>query len=217
MKSHLALRAARAHTSGRCRATFPMARALHERRRVGSRCARGFTLIEMMVVVVIVGILATLAVVGYRKLVQSSHVTEATNMVQSIRGAQEAYHSETLRYADISTSLSSWYPQTSPTGRIVTAWGGACGNCVAGIDWSYLPLHVDGPVMFGYATKAGLANSNTPTLTGDFANVTLPANPQVNDWYIVAATCDIDATGTPNTSVLTTSFSNQVFTFNEGL
>jgi type IV pilus assembly protein PilA len=171
----------------------------------------------MMVVVVIVGILATLAVVGYRKLVQSSHVTEATNMVQSIRVAQETYHSETQQYADISSTLTSWYPQLVPTGRLTTAWGGSCANCVVpATGWSVLPLHVDGPVAFGYATKAGAPNTAPATLPADIqASLGLPATSDT-EWYVVTATCDLDAAGTPNTYVATTSWSNQVFTFFEG-
>ncbi len=76
-----------------------MARALQKTGSVTSRGSRGFTLVELMIVVAIVGILATLAVVGYRKLIQSSHVSEATGMVQNIRVAQEGYHSETQQYA----------------------------------------------------------------------------------------------------------------------
>ncbi len=177
---------------------------------------RGFTLVEMMIVVAIVGILATLAVVGYRKLIQSSHVTEATNTVQSIRVAQEGYHAETQQYADISANLSSaWYPLATPNGRQVTTWGGACPAAACPtIDWSLLPLHIDGPVMFGYATKAGPANTAPAPLPTAIA-VTLPAT-SATDWYMVVATCDIDGQGSPNTYVFTTSWTNQVFTFNEG-
>jgi type IV pilus assembly protein PilA len=194
-----------------------MARALHLRSPVGRGRVRGFTLIEMMVVVMIVGILASLAVVGYRKLVQSSHVTEATNMVQSIRVAQEAYHGETQQYADISKDLSSWYPQASPTGRTVTVWGGACASGICPLqDWSVLPVHVDGPVMFGYATRAGTAADKPFALPSDIqSKVTLPAS-SPTDWYMVTAMCDIDANGSPYTYVATTSWSNQVFTFNDG-
>jgi type IV pilus assembly protein PilA len=196
-----------------------MARPLHSAREVRLKRPRGFTLIEMMIVVVIVGILATLAVVGYRQIVQSSHVTEATHMVQSIRAAQEAYHGETQQYADISNDLtSSWYPEPSsaPNGRHVTQWGGACSKCSQA--WTNLPLHVDGPVLFGYATKAGPVNTSPPALpTAIAGSIDLTqVTPSPTEWYIVTAMCDLDARGAPDTYVATTSWSNQVFTFNEG-
>jgi type IV pilus assembly protein PilA len=196
-----------------------MARALHYREDVTGHAARSperaFTLIEMMIVVVIVGILAALAVVGYRKIVQTAHVSEATNTVQSIRVAQEAYHAETQQYAKISTDLvASWYPQTNPVGSVVTAWGGPCSGCISSTSWATLPVHIDGPVMFGYATVAGAASDTVPTSYPVGMTVTLTQ--PTTDWFIVAATCDIDGNGTPNTSVLTTSWSNQVITSNEG-
>lgn len=194
-----------------------MARALQYGDAVSFNRSRGFTLIEMMVVVTIVGILATLAVVGYRKIILSSHVTEATSMVQSIRVAQESYHGETQQYADISNSLVAWYPAAAPDGKHVTAWGATC-TTACSQDWSVLPLHVDGPVMFGYATRAGAANSNTVALPPDIAgSVTIPVV-STTDWYIATAMCDMDSSGSiPYTYVMTTSWSNQVLTFNEGL
>ena len=99
-----------------------MAQALQESPPVTAR-SRGFTLIELMIVVAIVGILATLAVVGYRKLVQTSHVSEATGMVQNIRVAQEGYHSETQQYANVSSSLTDLLPTGSPSYQGATAWG----------------------------------------------------------------------------------------------
>jgi type IV pilus assembly protein PilA len=200
-----------------------MARALHSSPLVAQRHSRGFTLIELMIVVVIVGILATLAVVGYRKLVQSSHVSEATGMVQNIRVAQEAYHSETQIYADISTAFpdgvtatAGLYPRTPQYG-VVTAWGAACTACLAGMDWSMLPLHVDGPVLFGYATVAGAANLvPTPaTVSVNGGTVTFP-NPSTADWYIIGAEGELDNNPSGRTVVYGTSWTNQLLVSNEG-
>jgi prepilin-type N-terminal cleavage/methylation domain-containing protein len=184
---------------------------------VNRRKARGFTLVEMMIVVVMIGILSVLAVAGYRMLINSSHVTEAQAMVNNIAVAQEEYHSETQTYANVSNSLTSYYPQAAPAGNLITAWGAACGGQCTATDWSALPVHVDGPVYFGYATVAGPAGSNpTPSdLTVNGQSIPLPT-PSTVDWFIVGAMCDLDNLGTPNTVVYRTSWQNTVFVSNEG-
>ncbi len=171
-----------------------------------------------MVVVVIVGVLAMLAVVGYRKLVQSAHVAEATSMVHNIRVAQEAYHAETQQYAAISTDLTSFYPRTSTYG-IVTGWGGACTNCQQDMNWNQLPLHVDGPVLFGYATVAGPAQVGAPALPNgaDKCNYQQYSGATTPDWYMIAAQADLDGlSSTPPTTVCGTSWTNQIVVVNEG-
>ena len=139
-------------------------------------------------------------------------------MVQGIRVAQESYHSETQQYASISGTLDTgasatghYYPLASPNGTQVTAWGATCGSvCNANMDWSLLPLHVDGPVMFGYETVAGVPGPPTPTSV--FVNgqtVQFPAQ-SATDWFIVGAGCDLDGIAATVTHVYTTSWTNQV-------
>lgn len=192
-------------------------RALSVRR----RGQQGFTLIEMSVVVVIVGILATLAVVGYRKIVVASHTAEATHMVQAIRVAQEAYKAETQVYADISPDLNTTYPAATPLSTFKTVWGAACAsqcNAAPKPDWSQLPVHIDGPVMFGYATTAGVAGTAVkPTkVTVNGADVTFPATAAV-DWFVIGAR--VDSTSPANSvycHVYGSSFTNDIYVDQEG-
>jgi type IV pilus assembly protein PilA len=168
-----------------------------------------------MIVVVIVGILSALAVVGYRRLLTASHVSEATEMVQAIRVAQESYQSDTLQYANISNTITSYYPQTAPVGNLTTAWGAKCSVCTSNMDWSMLPLHVDGPVLFGYATVAGAPGATPPSFNLTPSQlVTFTA--ATTNWYVISATCDLDGLGAPNTNVLASSFSSQISMGNEG-
>src|SRR5581483_4344533 len=101
---------------------------------------RGFTLVELMIVVAIIGVLAILAVIGYRKLITSSHTGEATHMIGSIRVAQETFHSETGQYDNISNGLGpgNLYPSQNdpPNDKKITSWGMPCGSCADPQAWN---------------------------------------------------------------------------------
>src|SRR5689334_25350027 len=59
---------------------------------------RGFTLVELMIVVAIVGILATLAIVGYNKLTAAAKTAEAKTNVGAIADAAvAAYNRESSK------------------------------------------------------------------------------------------------------------------------
>jgi len=180
--------------------------------RAGQR--RGFTLVEMMIVVAIVGILAVLAVVGYRRMIVNSHTSEATHLVSAIRVAQEAYHAETQTYASPSSGLAppALYPIATPTNS-KTGWGGACGWCGGAQTWQALPVHSDGAVMYGYATMGGPAPNVTVVAPACNATamLTLPVT-SPTDWYVVTAFGDTDANG-KYSCVIGDSWTNDIFTY----
>ena len=53
---------------------------------------KGFTLIEMLVVVLIIGILAAIAVPQYQKAVAKAELAQIISMVRSIKEAEEVYY-----------------------------------------------------------------------------------------------------------------------------
>jgi len=73
---------------------------------------RGFTLIELMAVVVITGILAVAGVSLFQQQLLASKGTEAVSVIQAIRAAEEAYAAENHVYLNVSTASggTSWYP-----------------------------------------------------------------------------------------------------------
>ncbi|MFO0617327.1 MAG: prepilin-type N-terminal cleavage/methylation domain-containing protein [Polyangiaceae bacterium] len=59
------------------------------------RIRRGFTLVELMIVVAIIAVLAALAIYGVTRYLASAKTSEAKNTLGSIsRNAQEAFHKE---------------------------------------------------------------------------------------------------------------------------
>jgi prepilin-type N-terminal cleavage/methylation domain-containing protein len=171
--------------------------------------ASGFTLIELMIVVTIVGILSIIAVVGYRRYILSSKMGEAQATISAIRIAQEAYKSERGLYANLG---DKWCPMDTPTAAKKHGWDPACNG---GKDtWQALPVHVDGPVSFAYATWAGTTTFDK----GAAGWVTWPDTAGSAPWYIVMARCDLDEdASTGPTELVGSSFQNTIFTHNDGL
>ena len=74
----------------------------------------GFTLIELMIVVFIIGVLAAVAYPSYKTFVLESKRSDAITEMTSIAGAQEKFYAENLRYAGTVNALSGYTAEPDP-------------------------------------------------------------------------------------------------------
>ncbi len=77
------------------------------------RQARGFTLIEIMVVVVIIGILAALVVPNVMSRVDQANVTKAKQDIQTIGAALDMYRLDNFKYPSTDQGLQALVQQPS--------------------------------------------------------------------------------------------------------
>jgi len=68
---------------------------------------RGFSMIELMIVVVIISILAAIAIPSYRQYVMKGHRSEATRALQDIASRQESYYFSNNEYTDNLANLGA--------------------------------------------------------------------------------------------------------------
>lgn len=105
---------------------------------------KGFTLLELIVVIIIIGILATLGITQYTKIVEKGRIAEARVILGQIRTSEVAYSQE---YGNYTSTLTDLYIGDVP------------GTCTATHYFSYAALATDGQ---GTATRCTGSNGKAP-------------------------------------------------------
>ena len=104
----------------------------------------GFTLIELMIVVAIVGILAAIAIPSFMRFQLKAKAGEAKSNLAAIRTAEESYQAEHGDYV----AQASQVPASAPTPQKL-AWRASAAGGFGEIGWA-----PEGPVYYRYAVQA---------------------------------------------------------------
>ncbi len=155
--------------------------------------SRGFTLIELMVVVVIIGILATVAGQSYKRFTRRARVQEAISLLGDIRIKQENYYQTYHRYVSTGASDADFWPKDVDWTKLNTTWGIDCtksGDVAANPGWCSLGA--------GYKFSDQI-NFQLLIIARDPAAPQVPPAQYVQnanvDWWYARARADFDVDG----------------------
>ena len=81
---------------------------------------KAFTLIELLIVVVIIGIIASIAIPKYVNTKEKAYIANMKADLRNLMSAQEAYYADNNAYANSTTVLGTQYK--SSTGITVTIY-----------------------------------------------------------------------------------------------
>lgn len=132
------------------------------------RRVRGFTLLELMVVVVILGVLATVAVFSYKRYMRRARVQEGVAFLMDIKLKQETYFATYSQYVDTGTTVDDFYPADAAfkSNLLPVSWGWDCaaaGLTMAEQGFCALGLNPAAPeTWFQYVTIGWAPGDGTP-------------------------------------------------------
>ncbi len=119
------------------------------------KTSKGFTLIELMIVVAIIAILAAIAIPQYRKFQMKAKTSEAKTNIGAIRTCEEAYAAEHDAYYLVGPAPESAITSTTRDFDLTNE-----DNCAHFADLGFKPA---GKVYYNYGVKNWRAGTNFNT------------------------------------------------------
>jgi len=110
-----------------------------------SQAAGGFTLIELMIVVVIVAILAAIAIPAYSGYVLRAKLVEGTNGLTFVRIKMEQFYQDNRTYQTVTGSTTTYTSPCLDTAQ--QSWGSFTVTCSTGPTATAYTLQAEGSDM----------------------------------------------------------------------
>ena len=134
------------------------------------RDAKGFTLIELMIVVAIIGILAAVAVPAFLRYMRTARTAEAPPNLKKIFDGAKTYYEEGAKVNRAGVTQTLTFPVTvalTPTTACKDGPGGRCPGTVgdwSNVTWQALKFQLKDPHYFQYRFDAS-GDTDTATFT----------------------------------------------------
>jgi len=112
---------------------------------------RGFTIVELLIVIVVIGILAAIVIVAYNGVQNKANTTKAQTNAAAVQKVAEAYNADNSKYPGAIADFGSASTVKLPTG--VSVVSSAAATASAGIT--------DGKTQVSYQYKGSSATTAT--------------------------------------------------------
>jgi prepilin-type N-terminal cleavage/methylation domain-containing protein len=192
----------------------------------------GFTLVELLIVVAILGILASLAGVGFRRYVARARVTEAVTLLSEMSSKEQIYFLEFGAYLPLrrdgitmpssDENTAAFYPSdpsasTFESARTATSIANPAAWPTA---WRSVGLRVrDQQLYCTYLVNAGGPGAAAPAGAAYAGSLLGTLNANSPAWFYAVAACNLTGvSGYPNNVTVLGLSSNRstLATFNDG-
>jgi prepilin-type N-terminal cleavage/methylation domain-containing protein len=168
----------------------------------------GFTLMEMMIVVAIVGILASLAIFMFTRHIAKAKASEVPAMFGELKLREQQFHLEHEEYLSTGANDDEYFPSDSPPGKSPQTYNldssdappAPQGTEFPDPSWRTLKMSPDKAELYCvYVAIAGPGGDDAnvgPKASGAPFNLGGALDIPATNWFYLMAECDFDGDGT---------------------